>query len=72
MTLSLQYALDTAHMQADGTFLVEYDWAQLSHAANPQPTIERKVAECGYVLLAFGYNVADGEYYLVFRRKDAT
>lgn len=72
MTPSLQYALDTAHMQADGTFRIAYDWTRLSHAVNPQPTIANRVAECGYVLLAFGYHVMESEYYLVFKRKDAT
>lgn len=70
MTPSLQYALDTAHKQADGTFYISYYWTQLSQAANPQPTLERKLAECGYVLLAFGYNVEGSYYYLMFRRKD--
>lgn len=70
MMTDLRYALDTAHKQPDGTFYAIYDWTHLSQAANPQPTIERKVADCGYVLVAFGYNVEMASHYIIFRRKD--
>lgn len=67
MTPSLQYVLDTAHKQADGSFYAVYDWTQLSRADNPQSTIERNVKACGYTLVQYGDGI-NGKYMVV--RKD--